>query len=85
MCATGGQQAQTPNDCERGAMSPSQKISLHQLEAGPFTEQVTGKDRGKIFQLNNDRLTIGRAKDNDIIVPNGSISRCLYSSGCRWV
>lgn len=41
----------------------------------PFIEQVTGSDKGKIFELSSTQLTIGRARENDIIVQSEAVSR----------
>ncbi len=41
----------------------------------PFIEQVTGSDKGKVFELGSNQLTIGRAKENDIIVQSEAVSR----------
>lgn len=42
---------------------------------GPFIQQVAGTDKGKVFELAGNQLTIGRALDNDIIVQSEAISR----------
>lgn len=53
----------------------SKGTALKPLEAQPFIEQVAGRDKGKIFELSANQVSIGRAKDNDIIVPSDAVSR----------
>jgi pSer/pThr/pTyr-binding forkhead associated (FHA) protein len=54
-------------------MARSSEIA--QLESIPVLEQVAGKDSGRYFELRSDVLNLGRTDDNDIVLPNESVSR----------
>ncbi len=49
--------------------------TLQPMHMSPFIEQVTGDDKGKIFELGSTQLTIGRARENDIVVQSEAVSR----------
>jgi pSer/pThr/pTyr-binding forkhead associated (FHA) protein len=56
-------------------MSTRPGATLQPAHMSPFIEQVTGSDKGKVFELGANQLTIGRAKENDIIVQSEAVSR----------
>jgi pSer/pThr/pTyr-binding forkhead associated (FHA) protein len=56
-------------------MSTRPGMTLAPQMVSPFIEQVTGTDKGKIFELGSTQLTIGRARENDIIVQSEAVSR----------
>jgi hypothetical protein len=51
------------NLVERGAAAPA------------FIEQVAGRERGRMFELDGDRISIGRSDDNDIVIATEAVSR----------
>ncbi len=62
-------------------------LKLDRLEL-PFIEQLNGDERGKIFELALERVTIGRSKDNNIVIISEAISRShasVLKKGDCWV
>jgi Inner membrane component of T3SS, cytoplasmic domain len=53
-------------------MSPNALINAG---SGPFLEQLSGKEKGKIFEISADRISIGRSDNNDIVVMSEAVSR----------
>ncbi len=45
------------------------------MVARPTIETVMGPDKGRIIELSSERMTIGRAEENDIVVASEAISR----------
>lgn len=56
-------------------MSTRPGATLLPTELAPFLEQVTGEEKGKIFELGANQLTIGRARESDIVVQSEAVSR----------
>lgn len=57
-------------------MAKPLKSSSAQPIVGPYIEQMVGANKGKLYDLSMDIMSIGRAPDNDIIFPSESVSRC---------
>ncbi len=51
------------------------KLSSGTSSETPYLEQVSGSERGKVFELAADRLTIGRSDNNDIVIVSEAVSR----------
>lgn len=49
--------------------------STYQLPPTPALELVSGKERGRHFEMGGDRLTLGRSDNNDIVIPSEAASR----------
>ena len=56
-------------------MKNKQDIVLQPDSGSPFIELVVGPDRGRIYDLQQEHLSIGRGEDNDVIIHSGSVSR----------
>ena len=56
-------------------MATNVKNLVEQQAGTPFIEQVAGREKGRMFELANDRITIGRSDDNDIVVATEAVSR----------
>jgi pSer/pThr/pTyr-binding forkhead associated (FHA) protein len=41
----------------------------------PYLEQVAGAGRGRVFELGNAKISVGRIEGNDIVIPHESVSR----------
>ncbi|NDG27740.1 MAG: FHA domain-containing protein, partial [Proteobacteria bacterium] len=41
----------------------------------PWLEQLTGAGRGRIFEFDGSRMSIGRSDDNQIVIQDDSVSR----------
>lgn len=42
---------------------------------GTFLEQVVGPGKGRIVELAEEPVSIGRSEDNKVVIPSGSVSR----------
>lgn len=49
--------------------------ALVQLGESPILEQLSGSDKGQVFELKADRITIGRNDNNDIVIVGEAVSR----------
>src|SRR5436309_2745692 len=38
-------------------------------------EMISGKEKGKSYELVSERLSVGRSENNDIVLPSESVSR----------
>src|SRR5262245_8626038 len=55
--------------------SKSIKLAEPGGAAVAFIEQVAGREKGRQFDLNGSRITIGRSDDNDIVIATEAVSR----------
>lgn len=58
--------------------------ALANMSASPMLEQLSGQEKGQIFELKADRVTIGRHDNNDIVIVGEAVSRyhaCVERSG----
>jgi len=49
--------------------------ALAQLSDSPLLEQLSGQDKGQVFELKSDRIAIGRNDNNDIVIVGEAVSR----------
>jgi pSer/pThr/pTyr-binding forkhead associated (FHA) protein len=54
-------------------MSP--RNALIGSDALPFLEQMSGGDKGKIYEIGAQRITIGRSDNNDLVIVSEAVSR----------
>src|SRR5580765_4915002 len=56
-------------------MSPQMGTSLMDHQAQPALELVSGTGKGRVYELAEAKLSIGRADDNNIVIQSEAVSR----------
>src|SRR5688572_14908930 len=53
----------------------SRRTNLATREQAPFLEMVAGVGAGRVYDLTTNKLTVGRAEENDIVISSEAVSR----------
>lgn len=49
--------------------------AIAKLGDSPILEQLSGNDKGQVFEMSGDRISIGRSENNDIVIVGDAVSR----------